>query len=185
MSLQPTSDEIHTAAAILAKLEPGYLPEPIFDQVTRLVVTSTVVIVALKQTPDGPKVLLRMRGDELTNPIWPGHWHLPGTMLRPTDNETDYSSAFARLLKGELGMGDTTLSASLQYVRTAFTQTKRGREVTRIYYVQLPDEPVRGELFPVDDLPKPIIEHEVNYIREVAALFAKLEDDAAVAALAG
>lgn len=178
-----TDDEIDLAASLLAKLEPGYLPTPIFDQVVRLVVTSTIVIAPLRLTPGGVEVLLRMRGDEPTNPIWPGHWHLAGTMLRPSDKEGDYSSAFARL-QDELGAANTITPGSLHFVRTASTQTKRGREQTRVYFMAVGDEPLRGEFFPVDKLPRPIIEHEVAYIGEAADLFRQLQHDVAVAALA-
>lgn len=166
-----TGDEINLVASLLAKLEPGYLPEPIFDQAVRLVVCSTIVIVPLKKTPRGLAVLLRPREKDRDDPVWPGFWHLPGTMLRPSDKEGDYSDAFGRLLLGEIGTNQT--SSSLTFVRTAFTKTKRGPEHTQLYYMLVDgEEPAGGRFFPIDKLPKPIIEHEVGYIKEAAKLAA-------------
>lgn len=163
------SDEIEVAAGLLAKLELGYVPEPLFDQLTRLMVCSTIVIVPLKQTPQGWQVLLCKRGGAGPgNRTWPDHWHLPGTMLRPSDKEGDFSDAFDRLLKGEIG--STVSSRSLHFIRTAFTETKRGRELNQLYYVLITkDEPLNGTFFPVDNLPTPIIEHEIAFIKEAAA----------------
>ena len=164
-----TADEISQAADLLAKLEPGYLPEPIFDQAVRLVVCSTIVIVPLKKTPRGLEVLLRPREKDRDDPIWPGYWHLPGTMLRPSDKEGDYTDAFRRLLEGEIGTTQT--SDSLVFMRTAFTKTRRGPEHTQLYYMPVDsDELPGGQFFPVDKLPQPIIEHEIAYIKEVAEI---------------
>lgn len=165
-----TGDEINLAASLLAKLQPGYLPEPLFDQITRLVVCSTIVVVVCKKTPQGLQVLLCKReGDKPGNRTWPGHWHLPGTMLRPSDKAGDYSDAFNRLLQGELG--STIPQSSLHFIRTAFAQTKRGHEHTSLHYLVIDtDEPLQGQFFPLNQLPKPLIEHEVPYIQEAVKL---------------
>lgn len=168
-----TGDEINLVASLLKKLEPGYLPEPIFDQVVRLVVCSTIVVVPLKKTAQGLQVLLRPRDQDRDDPIWPGHWHLPGTMLRPSDKKGDYSDAFDRLLRDELGC--TIKRDQLHFIRTHFTQTKRGPEHTPLYYLLVnDDQPLNGRFFPVDDLPTPIIKHEAAYIQEAAKIVASL-----------
>lgn len=162
-----SDEEIKLAADLLSKLDIGYLPTPIFDQTIRLVVCSTIVIVPLKQTAKGFEVLLRLRGDEPTNPVWPNHWHLPGTMLRPTDKPGDYSDAFNRL---QDEMGGTVRHDQLRFIRTAFTQTKRGRELTQLYYMMVTGgKKLRGAFYPIDKLPAPILEHEIAYIREAAS----------------
>jgi len=166
-------DEIALAAGLLAKLEPGYLPEQLFDQIVRLHVNSTVVVVPLKKIAEEVQVLLIQRGTGPNEPVWPGHWHLPGSMLRPTDIEGSYSSAFARVLHGELN--GVALGGEPIFVRAAFTQTKRGRELTQLYYVSVVGEPTHGAFFPLDNLPRPIIEHETVYIEEAAKAFLSKE----------
>lgn len=163
-----SEEEITAAANLLSKLEPGYLPQRLFDEINRLHVTSTIVIVPLRRTAEGLQVLLVQRGHGPTDPVWPGHWHLPGTMLRPNDKEGDYSDAFRRILQGELN--DTATSGEPTLIRTAFTETKRGREHTQLYWVEVTGEPAQGTFFPVNELPSPIIQHEPAYIQEAAKI---------------
>lgn len=165
-----SDEEILAAAAILAKLQPGYLPEPLFDQITRLHVTSTVVLALLRITDSAtPEILLIRRGTGPNEPIWPGHWHLPGTMLRPTDAEGGYDDAFKRLLSETGELAGTALKHGTAFVRTAFTKTKRGPELTQVFVAEIKGEPKAGKFFPVDKLPRPIIEHELAYIQEATA----------------
>lgn len=161
-----SEEEINKAAGLLARLEPGYLPQRLFDEINRLHVTSTVVIAPLKRTPDGIQILMTRRGNGPTDPVWPDHWHLPGSMLRPTDKEGDYSDAFSRILDGELK--GVEIEGRPVFLRTAFTETRRGRELTQVYYVMVQGEPPEGTLFPVNQLPSPLLEHEVPYIQEAA-----------------
>jgi hypothetical protein len=153
---------IAEVARLLGKLKPGYLPTPIFDEVARLYVTATIVIVPLYMAPHHASVQLvkRRNGD----PVWPSYWHLPGTVLRPTDHEGDFADAFDRLFHGELKNSVPAMSPTL--LRTAFTQTARGREISQIFYVVLDKEPVGDGVFDVTNLPSPIIEHEPAYIAE-------------------
>ena len=90
------------AAACLERLEPGRQPFSLFEQLARHVVTSTVEIVPLLQSDGAQKVLLARRPDD--DPWWPGMWHLPGTILLPSDaaNDTrDYDTPIERLLHDE------------------------------------------------------------------------------------
>ncbi len=171
MVFELSEEEINKAADLLSKLQPGYLPQRLFDEVNRLHVSSTVVVVPLRRTAAGPEVLLIKRGHGPTDPVWPGHWHLPGTMLRPTDKEGDYSDAFRRILQSELK--NTAISGEPEFIRTAFTETKRGREHTQLFWVEVTGEPREGAFFPVDGLPSPIIEHEKAYIQEAAKIAAR------------
>ena len=164
-----SEEEINKAAALLSKLKPGYLPQRLFDEINRLHVTSTVVVVPLVRLADGPQVLLVQRGYGPNEPVWPGHWHLPGTMLRPDDKEGSYSDAFKRILDGELG--GVATSGQPEYVLTGFTETKRGREHTQVYWIEVTGKPVIGSLFPVSNLPIPNLEHEIPYIKAAAKIF--------------
>lgn len=168
MVFELSEEEINKAADLLAKLKPGYLPQRLFDEMNRLHVSSTIVIVPLRRTATGLEVLLIKRGEGPTDPVWPGHWHLPGTMLRPNDKTGDYSDAFRRILHGELE--GTATSGEPKHIRTAFTETKRGHEHTQLYWIEVTGAPSEGTFFPVDELPSPIIEHEKAYIQEAARL---------------
>lgn len=159
-----TEDEISRAAGLLAKLEPGYLPEKLFIEINRLHVASTVVVVPLKRAKNGVEVLLIERGSD--DPIWPNYWHLPGTMLRPSDKEGDYSDAFRRIFEDELQNIKTI--GEPEHVKTAFTETRRGREHTPVYWIEVIDQPKEGRFFPINNLPARKIEHETAYIQEAA-----------------
>jgi hypothetical protein len=153
--------EITTAASLLAKLEPGYLPQALFNEFTRLSVTATVVLVVLHKGADEPEVLLVQR--EPNDPIWPSYWHLPGSVLRPNDHEGDYRDAFKRIITSELGGINVQTDPLL--IRTAFTQTKRGREITRVYTTTTKEAPKNGALFRINELPQVMIDHELSYIQ--------------------
>lgn len=107
------------AAAYLNGLEAGRQPLELFTQLARLTVISTVELVPLRSNPDtdATEVLLLQRPN--TDDWWPNQWHVPGTVVLPTDtithdNDIDfaqssfrpsdsYSSTISRLIKAELG----------------------------------------------------------------------------------
>lgn len=92
------------AAACLEKLEPGRQPLPLFTQLARLVVTSTVEMVPIRIKDNKLEVLMAKRPDD--DPWWPGQWHLPGAILLPTDNASDvhdYDTPVERLYVEEFG----------------------------------------------------------------------------------
>lgn len=97
------------AADYLRSLEPGTLPRAIFEQFARLTVLSAMDIAVLRRNPlvhsdSNVEVLLTQRppGD-----WWAGQWHLPGSIILPTDIDTPqgaYSpeSTIRRILDTEL-----------------------------------------------------------------------------------
>jgi len=96
------SELAELAASCLERLEPGLQPLPLFVQLARLVVMSTVEIVPFKPADENPKVLLAKRPDD--DMWWPGQWHIPGTVLLPTDDATDvhdFDTPTDRLFKNE------------------------------------------------------------------------------------
>lgn len=106
------------AAAYLGGLEVGRQPLGLFTQLARLTVVSTVELVPLRSNPDTDttEVLLLQRPN--TDAWWPNQWHVPGTVILPTDTIThdeeidfaqssfrpsdSYSSTISRLIKDEL-----------------------------------------------------------------------------------
>lgn len=140
------------AALCLEKLEPGRQPLPLFTQLARLVVMSTVEVVPFKQTSAVPKVLLSKRPDD--DLWWPGQWHLPGTVLLPTDNAAnvhDYDTPVERLLKDEFE-GSIVKSGDLNIFDAQRRSGPRGAEQTVFGWTAINlangfEDVVGGELF--------------------------------------
>jgi hypothetical protein len=150
MSDEPPSDEeISSAAEILSKLRPGYLPFSIFLEITRLVTTSIVEIVPLFKEGDKIYVLLTRRSED--DPNWPNKLHTPGTVVRATDEEGNYESAFSRILQDEL--------------RGIAIIGKPGMEDAKIFYVELAEKPNLGEFHNSEDLPEDIVDTQVAFIK--------------------
>lgn len=161
-----SEDEVQQAVALLSKLEPGFLPLELFWQVYRLTPAPTLQIIPLRRTSRGivEVQLIRRPADD---PLWPGLWHNPGTVLRATDT---FGSAANRLFDDELGGFGT--AEDLIFVENLFNKSTRGTEVVLLYRMDGEDgEPAEGAFFPVDDLPKDIIESEIALIRRAAADF--------------
>lgn len=148
-----TPEEIDTTMALLEKLEPGLLPEPIFIALSRLVVMVAVEFLVLRKTGAGVEILLTQRPDN--DPIWPGKWHSPGTIIRPTDDSLQ--SCFDRLYKDELGGMD---SLSPRPIGISYGAGDRGTGLTMEYVLDASEADVpTGQFFSLDNLPE-------NYIQE-------------------
>lgn len=166
---QPSQEEIISAQKVLAKLEPGFLPPEIFYEVVRLAVTTTIEMVPLRRSRTGEvEVLLTRR--EADDPYWPNQPHVPGTVLRASDREGSYADAFMRILEGELA-GISTVGEPV-FIQNSFHQVKRGRELALIHYVEVAGEPKNGAFYPVNNLPKNIVSHQVWFIKKAAEVFA-------------
>lgn len=165
-------------AESLKNFEPGRLPYPLFMEIARLAVLGTVEMVPLRTTPEGKtEVLLtqRPKGD-----VWAGQWHVPGTVMLPTDtvkNGSDYDDAFERIFakEGELQNG-LRLVGEPTYVSTERRKTARGDELSVIHYAEVAGEPSVGQFFDVDQLehtvPAPgMIEHQMEFVQEAAEAF--------------
>ena len=175
----PVSDEeLATVQTVLAKLEPGFLPLPIFLQTTRLTVTPVVEIVPLRQQGETIQVLLIER-DGSNGSLWPPHTlHTPGTVIRATDQLADpYADAFRRILGGEL-QGAAT-AAPPQYVQTLFHHSGRGMELAQIFFVAITGDPATGSWHDADALPAATMRSQLDFI---AAAVQRFRDQQAGAA---
>ena len=157
------SEELDQLTELLAKLEPGYLPYPVFEQVARLVALPIIEIIPLRVGQDGKiEVLLLDRGPE--DPLWPNMLHTPGTVVRATDvhdkNNQDWG-AFQRIFHDELA--DTAVSAP-HYVGSMFHQSKRGSEQAQLYWVEVTEEPQKGTFYDTNNLPETLITSQVTFI---------------------
>ncbi len=166
-------NEIKQIATALAKLRPGFLPYPIFEQIARIVALPVVEFIPLRLGQHGQiEVLLIKRSDK--DPLFAGLMHTPGTVVRADDEtkgETHAHTAFERLLREELA--GVTVSAP-EYVGSIFHTSKRGTEQAQLFWVEVLDEnPTIGEFWPVDSLPDNIIDSQRSFIIKTAEHFAQ------------
>lgn len=146
--------EINQTVELLKKLKPGLLPYPIFVQLARLTVLSTVEITAFVETRGKPlQVFLTKRSKD--DEFWPNLWHIPGTILRPTDKTHSYETAINRLLKNEFGTSHFKHLPT--YITHILRKENRGTAHSIMFWALLKKCPKKGELFNVDALPKNIV----------------------------
>lgn len=145
------------AANCLALLEPGVQPLPLFEQIARLTVLSTVEVVPFRETLGELEVLLAKRSaDDLW---WPNKLHIPGTVLMPTDEERylgDYETPIERIIKNEFN--NTVARVDTIHVFDAHRRSgARGSEQTVFCWTKVDlnnghIEPSGGEFFDVTAL---------------------------------
>lgn len=169
---KPTPEEIHQAAGVIKRLPKGFLPFELFIAIAEKVTTPTMETAPLRTNPEGGvEVLLTQRPAD--DPHWPSGWHIPGTVIRATDNEGNFQSGFERVLKDELH-GTVRPLGSLHRVGIKFWDVNRGRELDIVHYFETDaaDEAVmEGKFFDVNDLPETTLEHHKVMIPEIAAAF--------------
>lgn len=155
-----TDLEIKTTTDLLKKLEPGILPFPIFNEVSRIFVASIVEIVPLKKENGTIQVFLVRRDTD--DPFWPSMRHTPGTVLRASDKKGDMSDAFRRILVNELGCSEEITPV---FVDIRFSQSTRGSEFSAIFYVDSVGESKNGEWFDVNNLPSDLVKSQEELIK--------------------
>ena len=164
-----TEDEIFQTADLLGKLEPGFLPLPIFEQVARLVALPVLELVPFRWHGDAVEVLLIQRSSD--DPLWPGMWHTPGTVVRATDlysNDDKDWAPFSRLMRDEL---KETPIGKPHFVASLLHQSKRGVEQAQVYWAEVLGEHNTGQFFPLTDLPDNLIASQRKFIEEATASF--------------
>lgn len=162
-------DEENTLVELLKKLEPGFLPYAIFEQIARLTTLSIIEFVPLRKNTTGSvEVLLLERGDD--DPIWPGMVHTPGTVIRPGDTDTNKFKAFERITVDELL--NTQLSDPIM-VGSMLHQSRRGWEFAQIYWVEVISDPVVGAFYPADSLPDNLVESQYGFIAQAVENFSQ------------
>lgn len=169
-------DEILQTANLLSKLQPGFLPYPIFEQIARLVALPIIEVIPLRFNKNGTtEVLLIERPQE--DPLWPGALHTPGTVIRATDLHKPGMHnwpAFQRIVEDELK--NTEVSAP-QYVGSIFHASKRGAEQAQLYWVEVLGEPKIGSFCDVNALPEELIQSQQDFIKQAAMNFAKVKGE--------
>lgn len=138
--LRPLGPELHTA-------------------VMRLVPSFCIEAVALRMKDGEPEVLLRQRG--MTEPSYPGQWHCPGSFYRQGEQTGD---VLARLTKNE-SLGDVQ---GFEHVDDLLWNEERGDILSRIYLVDVRNEPSHARWSPVRALPQPMVAHHARIIIPIA-----------------
>lgn len=156
MNNELSDDEIGIVAKSLSKLEPGYLPLPIFHEVTRLTTTPIIEIVPLRRRENSIQILLLKR--ESDDPVWPNQLHIPGTVVRATDT---LDSALERILTKELS---STATSKPKFVKSILHHSGRGMESSQIYWVDVIGEATAGQFYDVKNLPKTIVASQMDFI---------------------
>lgn len=160
-----TDDEIRQAIELLKKLQPGFLPYPIFEQAARLLALPILELVPYRFVDERIEILLLERPSD--DRFWPNLLHTPGTVIRATDlDERNHGlqMAFERLVRDELAglqLGPPTFVASLLH------ESKRGVEQAQVYCAELLEEPKVGKLFAVQELPTNLIAGQHDFIEKV------------------
>lgn len=151
--------EINQVANLLAKAQPGYLPPPIFHQITRLVATPIVEVVPLR-THEGNKVEVLLLERPSDDPVWPNMLHTPGTVIRATDS---LESALRRILEDELG---GIAISDPQFVDNIIHHSGRGLEVSQIYWVEVADSKSAEQFYDISELPNTLVESQRDFISQ-------------------
>jgi hypothetical protein len=151
-----SADDINDTAKKLAAFEPGFLPLPLFNEITRLTVTPIIEIVPIHRSVNGLEILLLKR--QVDDPLWPSYWHTPGTVIRATDT---FQTAITRLTDDELG----GLKLEPVYVGHILHHSGRGMEAAQIYWLDLTGSAIpKGTLYGLEELPVDMIQSQHDFI---------------------
>ena len=164
-----TPEEIQQTAKNVKKLEPGYLPTEIFIETARLTTTPIIELVPLRKNDGDIEVLLLKRPND--DPTWPGMLHTPGTVLRATDVDGGFGSAFKRLYNKEIGFTPKTTPVQRG---VEFHRVNRGVELANIFSIDLTDQiTVNGKWYKTTDLPKNIVDSQIKFILSAVNAYRK------------
>lgn len=145
----------------LAKIPAGFLDPDIFNQIARLGVLTYLELVAFRQKKDIIEVLLTKR--EPTDPFWPNMYHNPGTVLRPSDDNSTFADALKRLETQEYKIK----LPEPYFAGFWFEQLERGKGFGVVSWIELNECPT-GEYFDINNLPPNLIKGQSTYIQKVA-----------------
>lgn len=145
---------IPEVVSALSRVQAGYLPADLFFQVSRLTVVAAVEVVPLRYWEGECQVLLTQR--PANDPYWPGQWHNPGSIMRPTDEPGTFASAIERVCVGELGL---TSSPELTFVAPWFWHGARGSVVSLVHWLDVShvNNIQDGTFYSVHNLPADLI----------------------------
>jgi hypothetical protein len=130
-------------------------------------VTPIVEIVPMRVSREG-KIQVLLVEREISDPIWGGMLHTPGTVIRASDTRANNADAFERILEGELS---NVPASKPVFVENVFHEVKRGKEQVQVYYVEVTGEPVSGRFYDADALPENVVDSQLGFISHAVASF--------------
>jgi len=142
-----------------------FAPE-VFDELMGTVPCTSLEVVPLNVDKNGEiSVFLTKRGPD--DRFWPGLWHCPGTMILNKDETPngDFLGAWKRLKISEF---KTENLPDPVFVRAKLLNGKRGMVTELISFVLIPEDLKGGVYFPVGGLPKNLILHHLEMIKDAA-----------------
>jgi len=161
-----SEQEIETLTGLLSKIEPGFLPLPVFKEISRVYVSAILEVVPLRSMNGVTQVLLVRR--DSNDPFWPNMQHTPGTVLRPSDKKGSLEDAMRRVLDGELGYSGENKPV---FVNMRFSKSSRGSEFAAVHYLEITEEINSGEWFDADNLPVDLIQIQQDLIKMAVEFF--------------
>ena len=164
-------DQINDIVKGLENLKPGFLPFPIFKEICRLIVTSIVEIIPLRENKKTGSIEILLTKREKNDIFWPDLFHIPGVVLLPTDRIGNLKDAFSRILHGELKGAKSVLEPV--FIKYLFRKSKRGTELCLLHWVELVSKGQVGRWFDIDKLPCNIIYGQKRLIKIGISNFVK------------
>jgi hypothetical protein len=143
----------------------------LFDAVALHTVSCAFEAVALRRGNDGIlRVYLARRADDDT--AYPGEYHCPGSIRRPDERWADVAS---RLSSREFRCQVT----NPRHVGNIFTAEARGSFISFVFLVDLEGVTNEDKWYPVDKLPRPMVNIHKKMIIPLAVAAFELEEAAA------
>jgi hypothetical protein len=162
-----TEAELSVVVESLKKLNPGFLPYPLFQEMARLIALPIVDVVPVRKGRSGRiEALLTQRDSH--DAFWPNMWHNPGSVVRATDEDSNYVDAARRVFRDELNVAQVP---ELHFVTSFLHRTRRGTESTHVYWAELFDTPKTGTFFDVAELPATTIGSHIGLIQAAAKAY--------------
>lgn len=138
----------------LKTLTPGKIPLEYFNEIARLTVVPVIELVLLHQISQGaPMVFLCKRNAQ--DSYWPNLYHVPGQILSSHHSSIEEGLSLLKENKlMDIVYGQPT------FVTPLLVRTRRGKELALIYSAMIQSIQVTSSLFPIDQLPDMIEEHD-------------------------
>ncbi len=162
-----TKNEIAQTIKLLRKLTLGSIPYDIFVEICRLTVAPVIDIVPIVILDNQPEVILIKRPQ--SDKCFSGLYHIPGSVLNPTDKKGSFETIFERIYKKD--MKGIKPIVPPQFIDFNFYESNRGSEFSLLHWALFPKNITDFESFSFDDLPKDVIPHQIEFIRKAKERF--------------
>ena len=150
-------------------LEPGLLPQDVFEAIARLVVVPTFVIIPLFRRDGKTRVLLTRREPDDTH--YAGLLHPAGKIMLATDKSL--TTIFERLMKSELP--EVTPVSAPVFVEQFFETITRGKEIAMVHFLEIVDPKSGAETYDTANLPSDVISTDLPRIERAVTAYERLK----------